>query len=38
MLHPAEGTVADAMSEPLQLTIVCEDAGDGDGWVVTARR
>jgi predicted RNase H-like HicB family nuclease len=30
----AEGTVADAMSEPLRLTIVYEDAGDGDGWVV----
>ena len=23
-----------AMSEPLRLTIVYEDAGDGDGWVV----
>lgn len=22
------------MSEPLRLTIVYEDAGDGDGWVV----
>jgi predicted RNase H-like HicB family nuclease len=29
-----EGTVADAMSEPLRLTIVYEDAGEGDGWVV----
>jgi len=28
---PAEGTVADAMSEPLRRTIVYEDAGDGDG-------
>jgi hypothetical protein len=28
---PAEDTVADAMSEPLRLTIVYEDAGDGDG-------
>jgi hypothetical protein len=26
--------VADAMSEPLRLTIVYEDASDGDGWVV----
>ena len=34
---PAEGTVADAMSEPLRRTIVSEDAGDGDGWVVVAR-
>ena len=31
---PAEGTVADAMSEPLRRTIVYEDAGDGDGWMV----
>jgi hypothetical protein len=31
---PGEGSVADAMSEPLRLTIVYEDAGDGDGWVV----
>jgi predicted RNase H-like HicB family nuclease len=23
-----------AMSEPLRLTILYEDAGDGDGWVV----
>jgi predicted RNase H-like HicB family nuclease len=23
-----------AMSEPLRLTIVYDDAGDGDGWVV----
>ena len=22
------------MSEPLRLTIIYEDAGDGDGWVV----
>jgi cytochrome c5 len=30
---PAEGTVADAMREPLRRTIVYEDAGDGDaGW------
>jgi hypothetical protein len=26
--------VADAMIEPLRLTIVYEYAGDGDGWVV----
>jgi predicted RNase H-like HicB family nuclease len=25
---------SEAMSEPLRLTIVYEDAGDGDGWVV----
>ena len=31
---PGEGSVADAMSEPLRLTIVYEDADDGDGWVV----
>jgi hypothetical protein len=30
---PGEGSVADAMSEPLRLTIVYEDADDGDGWV-----
>jgi predicted RNase H-like HicB family nuclease len=24
----------EVMSEPLRLTIVYEDAGDGDGWVV----
>ena len=30
----ADGTVPDAMSEALLLTIVYEDAGDGDGWVV----
>jgi hypothetical protein len=32
---PGEGSVADAMSEPLRLTIVYED--DGDGWVVARR-
>jgi hypothetical protein len=31
---PGEGSVADAMSEPLRLTIVYEDADDGNGWVV----
>ena len=30
----AGATVPRAMSEPLRLTIVYEDAGDGDGWVV----
>lgn len=29
--RPAEGTVADAMSESLRRTIVYEDAGAGDG-------
>jgi len=30
----AGATIPGAMSEPLRLTIVYEDAGDGDGWVV----
>ena len=28
------GTVTDAMREPPRRTIVHEEAGDGDGWVV----
>ena len=31
---PGEGTRGGWMSEPLRLTIVYEDAGDCDGWVV----
>ena len=30
----AGASIPAAMSEPLRLTIVYEDAGDGDGWVV----
>ena len=32
----AGATVPGAMSEPLRLTIVYEDAGDGDGWIMAS--
>src|SRR6478672_12767558 len=35
---PGEGSVADAMSEPLRLTIFYEDAGDGECWGLHASR
>lgn len=34
MTCSSSATVSEAMSEPLTLTIVYEDAGDGDGWIV----
>lgn len=32
--RPHSALPSESMSEPLRLTIIYEDAGDGDGWVV----
>lgn len=32
--RPGRALPSGSMSEPLRLTIVYEDAGDGDGWVI----